>query len=75
MDKIELHLKLCDNEATALQYKILATQLPSMNQRIQDAYQNTRDFVNFIQETLPVQNSILSLKIWQSKALPLRCFH
>ena len=53
MDKIELHLKLCDNEATALQYKILATQLPSMNQRIQDAYQNTRDFVNFIQETLP----------------------
>ena len=53
MDKIELHLKLCDNEATALQYKILATQLPSMNQRIQDAYQNTRDFVNFIKETLP----------------------
>ena len=53
MDKIELHLQLCDNEATALQYKILASQLPSMNQRIQDAYQNTRDFVNFIKETLP----------------------
>jgi hypothetical protein len=31
----------------------LATQLPSMNQRIQDAYGNTREFVNFIKETLP----------------------
>lgn len=53
MHKIELHLQLCDNEATEHQYKILATQLPSMNQRIQDAYQNTRDFVNFIKVTLP----------------------
>ena len=53
MDKIELHLQLCDNEATPLQMEILAKQLPSMNQRIQDAYKNTRDFVNFISETLP----------------------
>ena len=53
MHKIELHLQLCDNEATEHQYEILATQLPSMNQRIQDAYQNTRDFVNFIEEALP----------------------
>ncbi len=53
MEKIELHLTLCDNEATALQYKILAEQLPSMNQRIYDAYVNTREFVNFIKETLP----------------------
>ena len=53
MEKIELHLKLCDNEATALQTEVLAKQLPSMNQRIEDAYTNTRDFVNFIQETLP----------------------
>ena len=53
MEKIELHLKLCDNEATPLQIEILAKQLPSMNQRIQDAYKNTRDFVNFISETLP----------------------
>ena len=53
MDKIELHLLLCDNEATALQYKILSTQMPSMNERIQDAYQNTRKFVNFIKDTLP----------------------
>ncbi len=53
MEKIEVHLTLCDNEATALQYKILAEQLPSMNQRIMDAYENTREFVNFIKETLP----------------------
>jgi cystathionine beta-lyase/cystathionine gamma-synthase len=53
MGKIELHLRLCDNEATTLQMEILARQLPSMNQRIEDAYQNTREFVNFIKETLP----------------------
>lgn len=53
MPKIELHLKLCDNEATGLQMEILAAQLPSMNQRIKDAYINTREFVDFIQKTLP----------------------
>lgn len=53
MEKIEQHLTLCDNEATDLQYEILATQMPSMIQRIHDAYVNTREFVNFIQETLP----------------------
>ncbi len=53
MDKIEKHLSLCDNEATDLQYEILAKQLPSMNQRIQDAYKNTREFVNFIKTSLP----------------------
>lgn len=53
MEKIGLHLAICDNEATDLQYEILAKQLPSMKQRIQDAYQNTREFVNFIKETLP----------------------
>jgi len=53
MEKIENHLQICDNEATALQYEILAKQLPSMNQRISDAYTNTREFVNFIKETLP----------------------
>jgi cystathionine beta-lyase/cystathionine gamma-synthase len=53
MEKIALHLCLCDNEATNLQYEILAKQLPSMNQRIQDAYTNTREFVNFINATLP----------------------
>ncbi|MEQ9466557.1 MAG: PLP-dependent transferase [Ekhidna sp.] len=53
MGKIKKHLKLCDNEATDLQLEILAEQLPSMNQRIRDAYKNTREFVNFIKETLP----------------------
>lgn len=53
MEKIELHLSICDNEATNLQYEILAKQLPSMNQRIHDAYKNTREFVNFINDTLP----------------------
>jgi cystathionine beta-lyase/cystathionine gamma-synthase len=53
MTKIELHLNLCDNEATALQYEILSKQLPSMNQRIIDAHKNTREFVNFIHDCLP----------------------
>ncbi|MDW3194635.1 MAG: cystathionine beta-synthase [Cytophagales bacterium] len=50
---IDTHLQLCDNEATHLQYEILAKQMPSMLERIEGAYQNTREFVNFIQETLP----------------------
>ncbi len=53
MNKIELHLNLCDNEATDLQYHYLAEQLPSMNQRIANAYANTREFVNYIKEKLP----------------------
>ncbi|MBO3696875.1 PLP-dependent transferase [Roseivirga sp. E12] len=53
MEKVGLHLELCDNEATALQMEILAKQLPSMNQRIDKAYQNTREFVSFIKEHLP----------------------
>lgn len=53
MEKIALHLDLCDNEATALQYELLAKQLPSMNQRIQEAYEHTREFVNYIHATLP----------------------
>lgn len=53
MDKIEKHLILCDNEATPLQLELLAEQMPSMKQRIKDAYKNTREFVNFIHEVLP----------------------
>lgn len=53
MEKIQFHLELCDNEATNLQYEILAKQLPSMNQRIAAAYKITREFVSFIEETLP----------------------
>lgn len=53
MKKIETHLLLCDNEATAYQYKVLAEQIPTMNERILSAYQNTRKFVNYIHEVLP----------------------
>ena len=53
MQKIEQHIKLCDNEATDLQMSILAKQLPTMLQRIDDAYTNTREFVSFIKEILP----------------------
>lgn len=53
MTKIARHLELCDNEATALQYEILAAQLPSMNERIVAAYKNTREFVHYIHEVLP----------------------
>ena len=53
LNKIAFHLDLCDNEATDLQYEILAAQMPSMVQRIAEAYKNTRDFVTFIQEQLP----------------------
>ena len=53
LDKMELHLNLCDNEATDLQYEILAKQMPSMLRRIQDAYSNTRAFVNYIEQKLP----------------------
>jgi len=53
MENIDRHLNLCDNEATDLQYQILAEQLPSMLQRIQGAYLNTRAFVEYIREILP----------------------
>ena len=53
MSKIEKHLKISDNEATPEQIEILEKQVPSMNQRIEKAYKNTRGFVSFIQKTLP----------------------
>lgn len=53
MEKIGLHLTICDNKATDLQMEILAKQLPSMNQRIADAFKNTREFVEHIRTTLP----------------------
>ena len=53
MEKIALHLSLCDNRATVHQMQILAEQLPSMKQRIMDAYKNTREFVNHIKKILP----------------------
>lgn len=53
MEKIKVHLQLCDNEATDLQIDILAKKMPSMKQRIEEAYINTREFTNFIKKTLP----------------------
>jgi len=53
MEKIGVHLALSDNGATNLQMEILANQLPSMNQRIEGAYKNTRAFVEHIQTSLP----------------------
>lgn len=53
LHKIETHLRICGNEATDLQIEILAKQMPSMNQRIEKAYNNTREFTNFISRTLP----------------------
>lgn len=53
MSYVEEHLRLCDNAATPFQIKILTEQMPSMLERIKAAYKNTREFVNFIQETLP----------------------
>lgn len=51
--RIEAHLHLCDNQATPHQMELLAEQMPSMIQRIEAAYQNTREFVEFIKSTLP----------------------
>jgi cystathionine beta-lyase/cystathionine gamma-synthase len=53
IELISTHLQLCDNEATDLQYKILAEQMPSMLTRIAKAYKNTRAFVNYIHKVLP----------------------
>lgn len=52
-DDIENHLKLCDNGATDFQIEMLTNEMPTMNDRITRAYQNTRSFVDFIQENLP----------------------
>ena len=53
LNYVDRHLKLCGNTATKLQVEFLATQMPSMLKRIEDAYVNTREFVEHIKETLP----------------------
>ena len=53
MDYVDNHLKISDNEATDFQIDILTKQMPSMNERIEGAYKNTRAFVDHIEETLP----------------------
>jgi len=52
MNYVETHLKLCDNGATDLQIEILIEHMPSMKERINRAYENTRAFVDFIEENL-----------------------
>ena len=53
MDSIAKHLKICDNQATPHQMKILAEMMPSMAKRIGKAYETTRLFVDHIRSTLP----------------------
>ena len=50
---IDYHLNLCDNTANAFQIDILAKQMPSMLERIQSAYEKTREFVSIISSVLP----------------------
>jgi cystathionine beta-lyase/cystathionine gamma-synthase len=71
MDYIEQNLLLCDNQATEHQMSILAEQLPSMNNRIAEAYKNTREFVNFIEESLPTAKiNFVSEELAQSGFTP-----
>ncbi len=53
MDSIAKHLRICDNQATPLQMKILAEMMPSMAERIAKAYAITNHFVQHIRQTLP----------------------
>jgi cystathionine beta-lyase/cystathionine gamma-synthase len=53
MPYVTKHLELSDNGATDLQVKILSAEMPSMLERIEAAYKNTRAFTDFIQKTLP----------------------
>ena len=47
------HLTLSDNHAVGHQLNTLAETMPSMPERIKQAYENTRVFVNHIKQTLP----------------------
>lgn len=53
MKYVQRHLRVCGNEATSFQLEVLSEQMPSMIQRIDDAYKNTRAFVNHIKKELP----------------------
>jgi cystathionine beta-lyase/cystathionine gamma-synthase len=53
MELISKHLILSDNIANSHQLATLAENMPSMQERIKQAYQKTRDFVNHIQTLLP----------------------
>jgi cystathionine beta-lyase/cystathionine gamma-synthase len=71
MTRIAQNIRLCDNQATALQLQHLAEQLPSMLQRIKDAYVNTREFVQYIEQTLPdVKINFVSQEVAQQGFTP-----
>jgi hypothetical protein len=70
--KIEMHLKLCYNEATDLQYEILAKQMPSMNQRIQEAYKTRVNL--FISATLPEAKINFVSEESRTRIYPIRIF-
>jgi hypothetical protein len=55
--KIEMHLKLCYNEATDLQYEILAKQMPSMNQRIR-SYKSTNELYQCYRKSILYQEEL-----------------
>ena len=75
MEKIEQHLILCDNEATSLQYELLAKQMPSMKQRIHDAYKNTRGVCEFHQRDFArSQNQFCLRRISRTGIYPFRVF-
>ena len=50
---VETHLGICDNFATPLQIKVLAHSMPSMKERIQQAFVHTQTFVRHIEEKWP----------------------
>jgi len=50
---IAAHLSLSDNQADANQLNLLAETMPSMSERIVQAYHKTRDFVTRIHTLLP----------------------
>ncbi|GAA4817304.1 hypothetical protein GCM10011365_13200 [Marinicella pacifica] len=53
MPLIEAHLTLSDNQANENQINTLAETMPSMTKRIDQAYENTREFVQAIRTLLP----------------------
>lgn len=53
LGSISKHLILSDNCAIPHQLNTLATNMPSMPERIKKAYTNTRTFVKYIQNVLP----------------------
>ena len=53
MPFIRKHLELCDNGATPLQVQILGESMPLMPDRIKQAFEHTKTFVEFIKDNLP----------------------